>query len=203
MYTVDETIVQQTLRILNAYPSMTLSEVCVKLNKYFSKEETKQRVETMGLAMSQADDLLSDYWPLLIFHGMRINSSDNSLKLVFDKDNFKLISLFKRFALDFGISSRLQKHGSSTNRVFAKLPYPGNNLLASVWHCKKNPSVGWKPFCDHLLNYCLKGEEGRFTIELPRDCPKRFCIKIAGELERHLPKEYKDLELVKWTLYLS
>lgn len=203
MYRVDETIVQQTLRILNAYPSMPLPDVCIKLNHYFNKEETHKRVRTLCLSMDCPDSILVDYYPLLLFHGNVIGSQEKILKLVLDKDNSELVKLFKRFALDFGLPSHLQRHGTSKNRVFAKMPWPGDQLLSDVWRCRKDPIIGWKPFCDHLLKYCLREGVHTSSIDLPRDKPKRFCIKVAGELERHLPEKYKDLELFKWTLYLS
>lgn len=192
---VDETIVQQVLRVKKAYPSKTLEEIVAEVNKFFSKELMNERVTALAKSMVDGIStgrLLYRFYPLILFNTYEYK---DSLKIVLDSRNTELIKLFVEFCKEFGIPSHLKRHGSSAYRVFRLLPQMPDLKLTEISEGKVTPTSGWQPFWKYLLRYHLVEGEDTDFIEIPNtdgalagimldEAKKRFNSDVYEEVSR-------------------
>jgi len=200
---IDDTIVQQVLRVKKAYPSLTISEITAEVNKFFSREETFERVKILSKSIKNGDSLgklLYRYYPLLLFN---CTEYKNDWKIILDKRNIKLLEFFKAFCLEFGISSHLKKHGGSQYKLFRLIPRMSDLNLKEVWLGMETPKIGWDPCWDYLCLHHLETGDTYDKITLPQDKVSLIIPLLPIASMRFNEEKYKSVRLFNSSILLE
>lgn len=178
---IDETIVQQVLVTVNAYPSKSIKEISRSVCSFFSKEETRNRINALFegiLSQKPSCRYLSKYFAFLVLHS---RPCSEGLKIILDIRNKKIKRLFKDFCKEFGIVSNLKKYGTSKYKVFKVIPKIDSFDQKAILAGEELP-VSASLFIEHLSEYCSKVEEDEIRFFLPKIKFNRFYEKILPEL---------------------
>jgi hypothetical protein len=165
---VDETIVQQVLRVRKAYPSKSEAEIAEEVNRFFSKKETMERVTAIAKTVDGKDmsgRFIQKFWPMLLLHTYEYQEG---LKFVMDSRNTRLQKRFIEFCKEFGIQSHLKKHGSSKYQVFRMLPDMPALKLKEVVSGEPPPTEYlWELLYLHVVDYYSTDYWDRTELDIP------------------------------------